>query len=382
MSTVFTTSAIDDVTGTRSATASKANRRLLCLILGSSAVAFVAAILQIGLGSFGSGWRPMMQAATDANLWSHPATLCRLTCGDALADRLGIAASVPLDTETLIVWNIRVPRVVVALLIGMNLAVAGAIFQAITRNELASPYTLGVSAGAGLAVLLVLVVFPQKGVHLPLIASCGGAVAFLLVYAIAWKGGTSSVRLILAGVIVGSIAGSVQTALHLFIRDIGTMQDATAWLAGSLTGASWTQVRYALPWTIIVVMLSICGTRWMDVLLLGDARAKSLGMAVERTRFGLAAIAILAAGTVVSVAGLVGFVGLIVPHIVRSIVGSTSRAVILGGLAAGPALMLVADAIARLAFRPMQLPVGLVTGTVGGIWFLFLMRRKSKLQRP
>lgn len=356
--------------------------RLWRLVLLSLLVAAVAAGAQVTAGSYKANWPETWHALSDANLWGHPATLARLILGEDLGDRLGLPESVALDTATLVVWSVRVPRAVVGLMVGMNLAVSGTIFQAITRNELASPYLLGVSSGAGLAVLLVLVVYPHLGVHLPLIASLGGAAAFLLVYAIAWKGGTSSVRLVLAGVIVASVTGSIQSGLFLFVRDVGVAQDATAWLAGSLTGAGWTQVRYAAPWTLLVVTLALCGTRYMDVLLLGDARAKSLGMPVERARFLLAAVAIAGAATVVSVAGLVGFVGLVVPHIVRSAVGSTSRVVVVGGMAAGAALMVCADAVARLAFRPIQLPVGIVTGVLGGIWFLYLMRRKAKVARP
>ncbi len=356
-------------------------RHLVFLILASVLIALAAGAVQICCGSYKCTWAGFWHALTDPNLWHNPGTLIRIILGDTLADQLGAAPAVRLDTETLIVWSLRMPRVLVGVMVGMNLAISGAIFQAITRNELASPYTLGVSSGAGLAVLLVLVVYPHLGIHLPLIASLGGAAAFLIVYAIAWKGGTSSVRLILAGVIVGSITGAIQSGLHLFIRDIAIAQDAQAWMAGSLTGAKWAQVRYAVPWTLLVVTLSLCFTRYMDLLLLGDARSKSLGMAVESVRFLLAAIAIVGAATTVSVAGLVGFIELIVPHIVRSSAGSTSKVVLLGGIAAGPALVVSADTIARLAFRPVQIPVGIVTGTLGGIWFLFLMRKKSRMVR-
>lgn len=357
-------------------------RRLVRLIVVSLLIALAAGAVQISLGTYRATWRDVGVALTDEALWGHPGTAVRLVFGDFVADTLGLADAVPLATETLIVWNVRIPRVLVGVMVGMNLALSGAMFQAITRNELASPYILGVSSGAGLAVLLVLALYPHLGVHLPLIASAGGAAAFLVVYAIAWNGGTSSVRLVLAGVIVASIAGSMQTGLFLFIKDLGTVYDAMAWMAGSLTGAGWGQVRYAAPWTLLVVTLSLCSTRHMDVLLLGDARAKSLGMAVERARFFLAAIAIVAAATTVSVAGLVGFVGLIVPHIVRSAAGSSSRVVLWGSLAAGPALMLSADTAARLAFRPVQLPVGIVTGVLGGVAFLYLMRRNSRVVRP
>ena len=219
-----------------------------------------------------------------------------------------------MSRESLIVWNIRLPRVFVGAIVGMNLAVSGAIFQAITRNELASPFTLGVSSGAGLMILLVLVAFGGLAAFLPLIAAVGGAVASLVVYAIAWKNDTSPVRLVLAGVIVGTVFGSVRTALFFFADDIGIVQSAIAWTTGSLTGTDCEQVRMALPWSFVAVLLSIAGARQCNVMLLGEQTAKSLGMSVGKVRFALSGVAVLAAAASIAVAGIVGFVGLIVPH--------------------------------------------------------------------
>jgi iron complex transport system permease protein len=284
-----------------------------------------------------------------------------------------------MSEKSLIVWNIRLPRVFVAILVGANLAVSGAIFQAVTRNELASPYILGVSSGAGLAILLTLVIFSGLAPFLPLIAATGGALAFFLVYAIAWKGGTSPVRLVLAGVIVSTLFGSLQTAMFFFANDIGVVQSAIAWTTGSLTGVDWEQVRLALPSTVVALTLSVVAARQLNVLLLGEQTAQSLGMSVERTRFLLSGVAILAASAAIAVAGIVGFVGLIVPHLVRNLVGSDYKRLIIGCVFAGPALMVVADVGARLALDPVQLPVGIVTGLVGGPYFLYLMRKQQTL---
>jgi iron complex transport system permease protein len=284
-----------------------------------------------------------------------------------------------MNERSLIVWNIRLPRVLVAVLVGMNLAVSGAIFQAVTRNELASPFILGVSSGAGLMILLTLVVFSGLAAFLPLIASVGGAVAFLIVYAIAWKGGTSPVRLVLAGVIVGTVFGSLQTAFFFFADDIGVVQSAIAWTTGSLTGTDWEQVRMALPWTVVAMVLALVSSRQLNVLLLGTSTAKSLGMNVEKVRFALSGVAVLAAAASIAVAGIVGFVGLIVPHMVRNIVGSDYKKVVVGCVFAGPALMVAADVGARLALNPVQIPVGIVTGLVGGPYFLYLMRKQDSM---
>jgi iron complex transport system permease protein len=343
---------------------------LVALCLGSVAVVVAGGLIQVSFGAFsmtvGEAWRAVLDPAVllDGRAWGA------FLFGSELPE---------MGKRSLIVWNIRLPRVFVAVLVGMNLAVSGAIFQAVTRNELASPFILGVSSGAGLAILLTLVVFSGLATFLPLIASVGGAVAFLLVYAIAWKGGTSPVRLVLAGVIVGTVFTSLQTALFFFADDIGTVQSAIAWTTGSLTGTDWEQVRMALPWTVVALVLSLAGSRQLNVLLLGEDTASALGMNVERVRFALSGVAVLAAAASIAVAGIVGFVGLIVPHVVRNVVGSDYRKLVVGCVFVGPALMVAADVGARLALDPVQIPVGIVTGLVGGPYFLYLMRKQDEM---
>lgn len=273
-----------------------------------------------------------------------------------------------------VVWTLRLPRVVCGCLVGAGLACAGAVFQAITLNEMASPYLLGVSQGAGLAVTLVLALAPALAPSLPLCAMVGALAAFFLVYAIAWKGGASPVRLVLAGVVLGSVVGSVQTALSFCLEDVQTAQAIVSWLAGSLAGAGWTEVRRALPWTAAAVAGMFVLARHMDMLLLGEDGARVLGVPVNGLRFALALLAALASASAVSAAGLVGFVGLVVPHAVRTFTGPDHRRLLAGCLVAGPALLVVSDAAARLLVRPMQLPVGVVTGVLGGIFFLALLR--------
>ena len=342
---------------------------LVVLLAVSLGTILIAATVQTAAGSFSMTWSQAWAALTDANVWAQPVTLLRLIMGEAFAKAHSLAEPKPLATTTLIVWNVRLPRILVGLMVGINLSFSGSIFQAVTRNELASPYLLGVSSGAGLAVLLVLVIFPAWGPILPVAAMSGGAAAFLVVYMIAWNRGTSPVRLVLGGVIVAAIAGSIQTGVFFLARDINVMQNALAWMTGSLTGADWRQVRMIAPWTLITVVMGLSATRNLDVLLLGEPMARALGMPVERTRFLLAGLAIIAAGSSVAVAGLVGFVGLIVPHAVRSLVGSTHRRLLIGCLFAGPALMASADAFARLAVSPTQIPVGIITGLLGGVFF-------------
>jgi iron complex transport system permease protein len=343
---------------------------LITLCLGSLAVVVAGGLVQVSFGAFSMSILEAWQAVFNSEVVFNRRAWEAFLFGTEVPE---------MNKRSLIVWNIRLPRVFVAVLVGMNLAVSGAIFQAVTRNELASPFILGVSSGAGLMILLTLVVFSGLTAFLPLIASVGGAVAFLIVYAIAWKGGTSPVRLVLAGVIVGTVFQSLQTGLFFFADDLGVVQSAIAWTTGSLTGTDWEQVRMALPWTVVAMLLALVSSRQLNVLLLGESTAKSLGMSVERVRFALSGVAVLAAAASIAVAGIVGFVGLIVPHMVRNIVGSDYRKLVIGCLFAGPALMVAADVGARLALNPVQIPVGIVTGLVGGPYFLYLMRKQDKM---
>lgn len=355
--------------------------RLTALIAVSLLVVCAGGMVQLGAGSYDMSWRQAWEALVDPHLWEHPSRILRLLVGEGMADRLGCERCDTLPTSTLIVWTVRMPRVLVAILVGINLAYSGSILQAVTRNEMADPYLLGVSSGSGLAIAVVFMFLPGLGVHLPLLAMVGGLTAFAVVYAIAWSRGTSPVRLVLAGVIVGAIARSVETAMHYLAQDSSALRDATAWTSGSLIGARWEHVLMVLPWTSVSVIVALCGARYLDILLLGDATAKSLGMSIERVRFLLAATAVLSAASAVAAAGMIGFVGLIVPHMVRGLVGSPHRGLLLGCLVAGPALLIGADAASRLILNPLQLPVGLVTGAIGGAFFLILMRRKRDFGR-
>ncbi len=371
------------------------DRSLFTVIVGSLAITAAAGLVQVRYGSYSMTFSEAFWAVFNPNVifdlrvWAHfllgglfdPGALLDPSQWDSIL----VDSRLPeMSTESLIIWNIRLPRVFVAVLVGMNLAVSGAILQAVTRNELASPFILGVSSGAGLMILLTLVLFSGLAVFLPLIAAVGGAVAFLLVYAIAWKNGTSPVRLVLAGVIVSTVFQSLQTGLFFFAQDIGVVQSAIAWTTGSLTGTDWEQVRMALPWSLLAMGLALVSSRQLNVLLLGEQTASSLGMSVEKVRFALSGVAVLAAAASIAVAGIVGFVGLIVPHMVRNIVGSDYKQLVIGCVFAGPALLVVADVGARLGLQAIlgsagQMPVGIVTGLVGGPYFLYLMRRQDQI---
>ena len=322
------------------------------LIAGSSVVLVAAVLAQICFGSY-----PVALAQ-----------IVDLVCGNPVPEAVRD-----------IVVSLRLPRAVAGVLVGANLSLAGAVFQTITHNEMASPYLLGVSQGAGLVISLVVVLAPILLPVLPVVAMVGGVVAFFAVYAIAWgRDGASPVRLVLAGVVFGAVTGGVQSALQFFVEDLQTSRNAMTWLAGSLVGADWSSVRIILPWSLVSFAGIFALSRHLDMLLLGESGAKTLGVPVNVIRFVLALFAVLASASAVAAAGLVGFVGLIVPHIVRVFTGPRHARLLLGCLVAGPALLVAADAVARIAFAPLQLPVGLVTGSLGGVFFLVLMKRRTR----
>ncbi|WP_247729827.1 FecCD family ABC transporter permease [Halovivax limisalsi] len=361
---------------------------LAAVVLGSLALVVTGLVIQVRFGDYSMSLREVWFALLDADVWYDPHVLLSLFLGeDLMRTLLFVPESYQLPElarNTKVVWHHRIPRVLVGIMVGLNFAVSGTIFQAVTRNELASPYTLGVTNGAAFVVILALVFAPGLAGSLPLLAGLGGAAAFLVVYTIAWKGGTSPVRLVLAGIVIAYICTSLQHAAYTFAEDVTTFKTAINWTMGSLTGAGWGEVRIVFPWTVATIALSIAGARQLDVLSLGEETASALGMSVERIRFGLSAVAILAASSAIAVAGVVAFVGLIVPHMVRTIVGSSHWRLLVGCCFVGPALLVVADVGARLGAQllvdtPVQLPVGVVTGIIGGTYFVYLMRRRTNL---
>jgi iron complex transport system permease protein len=308
--------------------------------------------------------------------------VCRHFLGDTLSNlfNVPIINELFLTKESLIIWNIRIPRFIVGILAGINLSISGLIFQNITRNEMASPYILGISQGSGLSIILILLLFPMLYASLPILSIIGGIIAFLLIYLIAWNHGTTPIRLILAGIIIGSIATSIQTALFFFAQDLSLIQNVMSWTTGSLIGTSWSEVRMLLPYTIITFFSTYICNKQMDLLLLGEQNVKSIGLSSEKWRFTLAFIGILAAASSVSVCGLIGFVGLISPHIARALIGNENKFLIPCSGIIGATLLVVSDTLSRILFNPVQIPVGIVMSVLGGLFFIFLMIKKRKFE--
>lgn len=281
-------------------------------------------------------------------------------------------------THRIIVVDLRLPRAVLALLVGGGLALAGAVFQALLRNPLAEPYILGVSGGAGFAAVLVLALgLATAGSWiLPGAAFAGALLAIVLVFGVASSADRSlDVRvLLLAGVVVGAFF-SACIALVLSVSEAETVRSAVLWMMGSLAGADWRSVGVAAVYTFPAAVMLVGMARALNLLAIGEETATYLGTEVERVkRIGYAVASLLTAAGV-AVAGIIGFVGLIVPHGVRLLVGSDHRSLLPLSFLAGAAFLALADVVARTLLAPTEVPIGVITAFVGVPLFLLLLRR-------
>lgn len=275
-----------------------------------------------------------------------------------------------------IVWEIRLPRILIGMIVGMCLAIAGAILQGVMQNPLADPGVIGITSGAGIMAVLVMVVFPGYILYLPIAAFTGAFVAAMIVYTLSVKkSGTSPTRIVLVGVAVNAICGAGTNALMILYSD--RVQSVLPWLAGGLTGVGWVQFENIAYYVIVALILSVVGIKHIRIMRLGDEMARLLGHNVERSRLFLILVSTLLAGLAVSVAGLVGFVGLVVPHILRLIIGGEHKYLIPCSAFGGAVLVVFADTIARSAFNPTEIPVGILLAFIGGPYFLYLIHRKG-----
>lgn len=273
-----------------------------------------------------------------------------------------------------ILYDIRLPRVLTGALAGINLAIAGGILQGVLRNPLADPGLLGVTAGAGLAAMVIMIIFPAQMALVPIAAFAGAMIATFMVYGIAWRHGVSPLRLVLAGVALAAFFGGFMTLLTFFYSE--RVQGTVSWMAGGFSGRSWEYVVLILPYTALGVIATVFATRALTLLSFGDDIARSLGVHVERTRILLLTLAALLAASAVSVAGMLGFVGLIVPHVARLLIGGDCERYIPLGAVLGAVLILFADTFARTAFSPVEVPVGVLMSFIGAPFFLYLLRKE------
>jgi iron complex transport system permease protein len=285
------------------------------------------------------------------------------------------------DTEREILFSIRLPRVVVAMLMGMALGASGAVLQGVLRNPLADPYILGISSGASLAAALGLLsgfYFFGK-VSVPLTAFIGAALVSLLVGVFGWKrGGLWPERLLLAGIGLNFLFSAVLMLLMSVSSDEG-LRRAVLWMFGDLSMADWTLIPSASVFVIIGFGISLWRSKALNALILGDEFAHSLGFAVQRERLLMFAAMALMTSASVSLGGTIGFIGLLMPHIVRFLLGADSRVLIPASAVAGGAFLCLADLIGRSIMPPLELPSGTVTAIIGAPYFLYLLRRKDVL---
>ena len=278
------------------------------------------------------------------------------------------------ETKRQILENIRLPRTIVAMLVGVNLSLSGAILQAVMKNPLADPHIIGISSGAGLFGIFVMMIFSDAGALVTPAAFVGAMLAASLIYILAWKDGIRPIRVILAGVAVSAFLGAGISALLIFYSD--RVHGALLWMVGGLSARSWQHVEILLPYSIAGTLATFLAARHLNVLQLGDEVAKGLGLRVNLVRTILTAVAALLAASAVCVVGLLGFVGLIVPHTARLILGSDYRILLPGAATLGAAVVTISDTFARTIFAPTELPVGILMAMLGAPFFLYLLRKE------
>lgn len=290
-------------------------------------------------------------------------------------DLLRLMTGAPVaDHVRAILLNVRVPRVAAALLAGAALAASGAIIQGVLNNPLASPNVLGINAGAGLAVLIASSAASQAVALLPLAAFAGALGTAFLVFVISIRAGSGKLTVVLAGMAMTAVFTAGMNAVLIFDPDayVGSARFLTGGLAGvQMSDLAWPCAYIALG---LAIALGLC-TR-LNALSLGDETAHSLGMNVQATRMGALAVAAVLAGAAVSFAGLLGFVGLVVPHIVRSLLGRDYRLVVPASVLSGALLVVVGDLLARTLFSPFEIPVGIFMAFIGGPFFIYLIVRE------
>lgn len=325
----------------------RVDRRVPAVLLAATLATLVVMVINIGVGEFPIAPLDVIKSV--------------LHLADANAD------------HDFIVNTLRLPRMLVAAMVGLALGIAGTVLQGLTRNPLADPDILGISAGAGLtAVILLVVVQGTPSYLLPWAAFGGAFVMAFLIYVLAWQGGDSPLRLILIGIGLGAVASAL-TTLALTFGDAFDVQRALIWLAGSVYGRSWPEFWALLPWVAVFAPLTFLLGRDLNVLHLGEDIARGLGTGVKARRGLLMLSAVALAAATVAAAGTIGFVGLMAPHIGRRLVGPDHIGLLPVAGMIGALIVVAADLAGRTLFAPIELPCGLITAAVGAPFFLYLL---------
>jgi ferrichrome transport system permease fhuG len=277
-----------------------------------------------------------------------------------------------------VVYNLRLPRVIMAIEVGASLAVSGALLQAVMRNPLADPGIIGVSAGAATAATTILLIYPTLLSLVPLFAFSGAVFACILIYVLAWREGVDPVRLILSGVAINTVLGAYNAFLQMLNSD--NLSGVLAFMNGSLSGVTWERIYVITAYASLGLLFSAGCAKSANILQLGDEMAEGLGIDVDRVRLFLSAVGAFLAAATVAVAGMIGFLGLVVPHICRMIVGSDYKLLIPVSALLGALLLLAADTLGRTLINGMEIPVGIVMAATGGPFFLYMLRKKGNVR--
>jgi len=330
----------------------------------------------------------LLLGAAGASLALGAVTITPGQVAAILADQVGLSLPWAFETrQALVLTAIRVPRVLLAIGVGGGLAVSGAVMQGLFRNPLADPGLIGVSSGASLAAVVTIVLSSTLlgawsdwlgAFLLPAAAFGGGVIATLIVYRLATRNGQTSVTtMLLAGIAINALGGA-GTGLMIFIADDDQLRDLTFWTLGSLGGATWTQLAVVGPCLLGGMLVAPLLARPLNALLLGESEARHLGIRTERVKTLVVLLAAGVVGAAVAVSGIIGFVGLVVPHLLRLSVGPDHRVLVPGSALLGGTLLLGADLLARTIVAPAELPIGIVTALVGAPFFLWLLLRDRK----
>ncbi|MCB1246516.1 MAG: iron ABC transporter permease [Acidimicrobiia bacterium] len=283
------------------------------------------------------------------------------------------------DRAEAIVWQIRMPRVILGVLVGSMLSIAGAAYQGVFRNPLADPYLLGAGAGAGLGATLAIAYGPDASGWvidpLPIAAFVGAVIGVAVSYAVGYsvRAGRTAVTLILAGVAVAAFLTAVQTFVQQ--KESETIREVYGWILGSLATAGWDEVRMVFPYVVICALAVFLARRLLDVMSVGDIEASALGADPARIRLVVIGFATLGTAAVVAVSGLIGFVGIVIPHTVRLLTNASYRVIVPLSFLLGGAFLVLADVVARTAQQPAEIPIGVVTAFVGAPFFALILRR-------
>ena len=305
------------------------------------------------------------------------ALIVGVSMGSLKIGLVDIFKAIFMETDTLnhsIIFNVRLPRNLIAALVGINLALSGVTLQGVMNNPLADPGIIGISSGAGLMAFIIMILFPSYAYLVPIGAFVGALLTTFLIYSLAWKNGVSPIRLILSGVAVSAFLGAGINILMTFYPERVT--GGLSFMIGGLSGRTWPDIQLIWPYTLIAGALCLLMSNQINLLQLGDEVATGLGLSVEKIRTIFIILSALLAASAVSVAGLLGFVGLIVPHIARLLVGSDYRYLYPATIGLGGAVLVGCDTLARMMFDPIELPVGIIMAVLGAPFFLYLLREK------